>query len=80
MKFDNFIDGCKILQTYFEEPNGYHIGAGHDIFHVYATDRPVSDEDVVRLRELGWHQPDVDDTDDGESVPYDPAEGWGAFT
>lgn len=75
MKLRNFVDGINILRPYYDDPDGYHLGAEHDQFYMYATNRPVSDEDVKKLRELGWFQPDADE-DDG----YDPEDGWSAFT
>ncbi len=74
MNLKNFVDGVNLLRHYFTDPNGYHIGAEHDEFFVYATDRPVSPEDLVKLDAMGWSQPEVD-----EDAPYDPAEGWRAF-
>jgi hypothetical protein len=73
MKLDEFIDGLAILRRYFDK-DGYHIGAEHDIFYVYKTDRPMSFADATAMQELGWHQPEAEDG------PYDPDEGWAAFT
>lgn len=78
MKLDKLVEGITILSRYFDDPAGRHVGAEHDIIYVYETNNPVSDEDVVKLKELGWHQPEVDEDDDG-NAPYDPEEGWGAF-
>jgi hypothetical protein len=75
MQLMNFVHGLNILTPYYTDPNGYHIGAEHDQFYAYATDRPLSAEDVQKMRDLGWFQPDMDDDAD-----YDPAEGWSAFT
>jgi hypothetical protein len=75
----NFCGGLEILRPYFNDPNGYHIGAEHDQFFVFATDMPVSAEDVATLRALGWFQPEVDEDDDGNQQ-YEPGEGWSAFT
>lgn len=74
MNLRNFMAGLEILRPYFDDPDGYHLGAEHDQIFVFATDQPVSDEDVAKLRELGWIQPDL-----GEDAPYDPAESWSAF-
>lgn len=74
MKLSNFIDGLKILQHYYDN-DGYTIGAEHDQFYAYATDRPLSPEDVQKMRDLDWFQPEQDDDAD-----YDPDEGWSAFT
>lgn len=76
MKIDNFMEGLRILRPYFNSDK-YCIGAEHDQFYVYATDRPVSTEDVTRLVELGWFQPEC-----GFEKPedYEPTEGWSVFT
>lgn len=76
MKLSNFIEGLTILRPYYSDPDGYHIGAEHDQFFAYATDRPLSDEDLNKMRGFGWFQPDVEDND---SIYY-PEEGWSAFT
>ena len=73
MKLSNFINGLLILQPYYNN-DGYSIGAEHDQFYAYATDRPLSVTDVERMRELGWFQPGIDD--DSE---YEPDEEWSAF-
>lgn len=78
MTLDKLVEGIMILSKYFDKPDGYHIGAEHDIIYVFGTDKPVNDEDAAKLRELGWHQPDVDEDDDG-NAPYDSDEGWGAY-
>jgi hypothetical protein len=71
----NFIEGLRILQPYYAKPDGYHIGAEHDQFYAYATEKPLSPDDVKRMRDLGWFQPDEDD-----EPTYDPRDGWSAFT
>ncbi len=75
MRLKNFIDGLLILQPYYHGGDGYYIGAGHDEFFAYQTDKPLTPEDVQKMRDLGWMQPD---TDEGEE--YNPEDGWSAFT
>jgi hypothetical protein len=75
MKLGNFIDGLNILRPYYHNADGFHIGAEHDQFYAYATDKPLSQEDASKMKEFGWFQPDMKD-----DAPYDPAEGWSAFT
>ncbi len=75
MKLSNFIEGLKTLQPYFTNGDGYHIGAQHDQFYVRQTDRPLTDEDVQKMRSLDWFQPGQEG-----DAPYDPEEGWSAFT
>ena len=71
----NLLDGLNLLLPYYNDPNGYHIGAEHDQFYAYATDRPLSDADVAKMIELGWFQPEQEEGD-----PYSPVDGWSAFT
>ncbi|MGG5810990.1 hypothetical protein [Falsiroseomonas sp. CW058] len=74
MNLGEVSEGISILRGYFDEPDGHHIGAEHDQIFIFRTDRPVSEGDVARLRDLGWFQPDIE-----EDAPYDPEEPWCAF-
>lgn len=76
MKLDAFIKGLQTLQPYYNGGDGYHIGAEHDQFYAYQTANPLTEEDVAKMRELGWFQPEQDSDD----APYDPENGWSAFT
>lgn len=82
MKISNFVDGLQILRSYYTGEDGYVIGAEHDVFFAHATDKPLPEVAVNRLNELGWFQPDVPATVNGDWKPenYDPEEGWAAFT
>ncbi len=75
MKLSNFIEGLKTLQPYYKDGDGYHIGAEHDQFYAYATERPLTPEDVQKMRNLGWFQPEMED-----DAEYDFENGWSAFT
>jgi hypothetical protein len=75
MRLSEFIAGLKILEPYFNDPTGFHIGAEHDQFYVHQTDKPLSPEDVAAMRALGWFQPETDSEEE-----YFPEEGWSAFT
>ena len=75
MKLSNFIEGLKTLQPYYKDGDGYHIGAEHDQFYAHETERPLTPEDVQRMRDLGWFQPEHAD-----DAAYDAEEGWSAFT
>jgi hypothetical protein len=79
MKLSNLIDGLTTLRPYYDDQDGYHTGAEHDQIYAYATSRPLTPEDVAKMKELGWFQPDASPKDD-EDPPYDPEEGWSAFT
>jgi len=56
MNLKNFLDGINIIRKYYDDQNGYHLGAEHDQFYLYETDRFVSEKDQSLLRELGWFQ------------------------
>lgn len=71
MKLSSFIEGLVILRGYYFGHDGYHTGTEHDQFYVYATDTPVSPENVAKLKELGWFQPNSDE--------YDPSAEWSAI-
>ena len=75
MRWDSFKTGLDILDKYFHDKAGFHIGAEHDQFYVYKTDNPMSDPDATAMRELGWFQEGANDGD-----PYDPENGWSCFT
>jgi hypothetical protein len=73
MQLKDFMAGLEILKPYYDEP-GYALGAEHDIIYLYATARPLTPEDVARLRELGWFQEGVGDE------RYSPDDSWAVFT
>lgn len=75
MKLSKFVEGLEILRRHYADQDGYHIGAEHDQFYAYATATSLTDDEVKRMRELGWFQPEL-----GEDAPYEPTEGWSAFT
>jgi hypothetical protein len=75
MKLKDFIEGLKTLQPYYRDGDGYYISAEHDQFYAYTTESPMTAEDVQKMRDLGWFQPDQD-----EGADYDPEEGWSTFT
>ena len=74
MELNNFVNGLKVLQGYFDNQDGYHIGAEHDQFYVYPTDNSVSEDDFRALKMMGWFQPDAEDDD-----VYNPEAGWSAY-
>lgn len=78
MNLKDFTTGVKILAPYYDDPDGYHIGAEHDQFYMYATDKPVSKSDLEDLVNAGWFQDDVTCEDGVEFGPenYDQEEGW----
>ena len=71
---NQMIEGLTILSKYYNKyGESYNLGADHDVVYIYQTDRPVSDEDVARLRKMSFFQENVDHE---EGEPYDPREGW----
>jgi hypothetical protein len=73
VKLNAFIEGVHILRQYMDDQNGYHLGADHDVIYFYATDKPVSEAHIARLRELGWFQLDTPETE------YRQSESWAAY-
>lgn len=70
----HIIDGMQLLLQFYKKPGGYHTFADNDMIFMRTPDLPLTNEAVVKLHELGWHQ----DRDDDE--PYDPEKGWYIFT
>jgi hypothetical protein len=83
MKLSDALIGIQTLQPFYDKPNGHHLGAEHDQIYLYPTNRPLTPEAEATMREAGWFQPDarpVEDADNSNTAPYDPGEGWSAFT
>lgn len=79
MNLQNFTEGINIIAKYFNKKDGYHIGAEHDQFYVYQTDRELSEDDIKKMIELGWFQ-EVDAKGEEFSLgDYDKEEGWSCF-
>lgn len=78
MNTQNLIAGITILQKYRDSSDGYDLGAEHDAIYAFPTDKPISQEDVAKLIELGWSQEDVE-CDEFTVVNYDPEESWCAY-
>lgn len=75
MRIRDFIAGLEILKPYYGD-NDYQLGAEHDIIYLYPTERPLTPEDVKRMRELGWFQEGHSEEPDY----YSQDESWSAFT
>jgi hypothetical protein len=78
MLLSKLIQGLQIFQKYYDE-DGYDTGAEHDQFYAYSTDKPLSEEDLKKVVDMGWFQPDVDHEDDFQVSDYDPTEGWSTY-
>jgi hypothetical protein len=81
MRTANIIAGLTILSRHSKDK--YTVSAEHDAIHHYPV-KGLSDSEVAELLELGWFQHDgairAEDADDGIARPYEPDEGWQAFT
>lgn len=77
MLLSKFIGGLNILKPYYTGGDGFHIGAEHDQFYAYSTDKPLTPEDQQRMCALGWFQPEGGLSEYGGE--YDPNNGWSAF-
>ncbi len=79
MTTKNIIEGLTILEKYRSKPDGYNCGAEHDEIFGFATDLPLSEEDLARMLELGWSQVEFRGDDDMKPTDYDPEDGWSAY-
>ncbi len=72
-KLSALIGGLEIVKKYCHD-DSYQTAAEHDQIFLYPIDGLLA-EDAAKLRELGWMQEDVEETD-----PPDLDEGWFIFT
>ncbi len=81
MDLADFREGLDILSQYYENPDGYHLGAEHDQIYLYATEKPLALHHIKRMVDLGWWQEyDRDDPNaDFMITDYRPDEGWTTF-
>lgn len=77
MNLKGFLAGVEILRPFYKDPNGYHLGADHDVIYVYATDDPLPQEAVVKMLDLGFHQ--ESGAAEGSPQDYRPDESWWAY-
>jgi hypothetical protein len=73
------IEGMSILLPYYDNPNGFDVGADHDVIYMYGTDRPLSNEDLHKMKNLGWFQENCLDDGDFAVENYDPSKTWQVF-
>lgn len=79
MNLKDILTGIKILQPYYDKPDGYHLSAEHDQIWLHSTNRPVSREDVQKLIDANWFQEDADYEDEFKVEHYDPEQSWTAY-
>ena len=80
----NLIAGIILLDTYRDNPGSHDLSAEHDTVYLYSTNRPLSEEDVKKMEDLGFVQESTDSYDPDESWiastdSYDPDESWIAY-
>ena len=78
MSTKDVVTEMQILLQYYDHPDCNHTSAEHDVIYMSATDKPISAEDLAKLKELAWFQTDVEEDDDGHA-DYDADEGWQTF-
>lgn len=74
MSLKNFVEGVETLKPYYDNPDGYHLGAYHDAIYLYATDKPLPAEGVAKMIELGFFQEGGAGTED--DAEYDAEASW----
>lgn len=79
MKIKDILTGIEILRPYYSDPDGYNVGADHDIIYLYATDRPLPLDSAQQLFALRWNQCDSEESEDGEYTVYDPENSWSCY-
>jgi len=82
MKTIDLMAGLHTLLPYYDNVDGYHTSAEHDVLSTYPTDRPLSEDDVQRMLDLGWFQEDSEweDSDEMKATDYKTDESWACFT
>lgn len=56
MNLKNFIEGLKILEKYYDDLSTPYIYVDGCTITIDPTDKLISEEDLVRLKELKWLQ------------------------
>lgn len=85
MTLEKLAAAIAILRPYYDT-DGHFVDAEHDQIYLCKTNKPLSAEDVLKMRALGWFQgsDDDDDADEetGETKPetYDADESWTCYT
>lgn len=69
MRTIDVIEGINIISKYYDDLTDYDFGADRDSLYMFETDRPISNEDLVKLKELGW-------TQEKEIGFYEPTVTW----
>jgi hypothetical protein len=81
MELSKIIEGLTILYDFYDEDD-CHLSTddGNEIY-MSVTDRPLDEESVAKMVELGWHQEyeGLDYSTDFTAEDYDANEEWIAY-
>jgi hypothetical protein len=77
MQLNNLIEGLTTLRSYYDDPDGHHVGAERDQFFAHPTDQPLRDSDFAKMLALGWSQRIIAGEPGG--VAYEPDDAWSCF-
>lgn len=77
METHKIIEGLEILEQY-RNKSGFDVCAEHDVLYAYSTDQELTQKDLGRMIEMGWHQEYIglDYSTDFSSVDYKVDENW----
>lgn len=75
MQFNDFIEGCQILNKYYNG-NAYPMNPSRDEIYFEPTKIPIEKDDFLRLIKLGWVQEDGEE----DTSEYIPDSYWIAYT
>lgn len=82
MRTVDIVAGMNLLLPYYKDQEGYNVGCEHDELRMYATDRPLTPEDLDKMIALGWHQEHDgrgDYSEDFAPKHYRPDEAWVSY-
>lgn len=76
MKLSNFVAGLNILLPYYDDPDDVNIQFEYyGYLYLCPTSRHMSDEDVHKMRDLGWFQEENENVDMYDD-PYRQDKYW----
>ena len=78
MKTIDIILGLQTLMPFYNDQNGFNTSTDRDLLFCYPTDKPLSDEALDKMIELGWFQdhPERNYKEDYSRKDYRPDETW----
>lgn len=68
-----------ILTPHYNDPSKEWFSAEHDEIYFPATDTPLNEDELKKLKDLNVFQEESEEDDEGDRE-YLPEEGWKAFT